>query len=173
MKKYSLAKTLFCFISFCLLACSTVSAATISYSLTEIETNLYEMTYYVDGFDSTTYAGFDIYFDAQTYSQLTLTAQETDNWDTAYILVADDIYGEVQDWGLNAYALTADTDLSGYFTVTFCYEGEGLPGVQDIEFYDADYAVVATGQTSAVPVPGAMVILFSGLAGLCAVKRRF
>lgn len=159
----------------CLVMMASPALAGITYSLTDLtdtEENLYQITYNVSGFDSTTYAGFDIYFEDETYSDISLDAWDSSNWDEPYVFLGDSIYGEREDWTLDAYASVLDENLSGYFTVSFYYTGEGLPGTQDIEYYDADYTVVATGQTSAVPIPGSALLLLTGLAGVLGFRKK-
>lgn len=178
MKKHYLAKALILLISLGFIFCGTTGAATVSYSLTDLtktEANLYRITYDISGFDATIYAGLDIYFDYATYSNIDLVAADTANWDISqdYIYQPDAILGEEEDGMLDALSLVSTDSLSGWFTVTFLYTGEDLPGSQYVEYFNEDYTLVTSGRTSAVPVPGAAVLLFSGIAGLFACKRKF
>nr|WP_319393938.1 hypothetical protein [uncultured Desulfobacter sp.] len=119
-------------------------------------------------------SAFDILFDHETYSGLSLVSADTINWDgDTDVWQPDNVLGEEEDGTLDALAQVISDSLTGSFTVTFIYTGEALPGVQDVQYFDTDWNVTATGQTSAVPVPGSFIVLFSGIAGLCALKRKF
>ena len=81
----------------------------------------------------------------------------------------------VPDDGMyDALALTDNASLADVFIVSFVWQGSGTPGSQYFEVYDPDYVVLdsESGQTSQVPVPSALLLLGSGLAGLAGFKFR-
>jgi hypothetical protein len=152
-----------------LLACPSVFATTITYSVTNIGAGSFQYDYSVQGFSFTANQGFQIFFPyASTDSLVPLSGFSTD-WD---ILVAQPDTGLPADGFYDALALVNNPSLSGLFSVTFNKLGSGTPGAQYFEIYDSNYDVLDSGYTQGVPEPGLMALLGIGLASVLIARRK-
>jgi len=68
-------------------------------------------------------------------------------------------------------ALVPDTILNGDFSVYVHWLGNDSPGAQVFELYNADYEIVS-GMTNPVPIPGSILLLASGLAGVFGIRKK-
>lgn len=120
-------------------------------------------------------SGFTVYFSENLFAGLQLLATPT-TWDS--IVIEPD--PAIPDAGfLDSYAVDpADALAPGQsqagFRVAFDYLGQGAPQSLFFEIVDANYAVLASGQSvvtlapQAVPEPGSIVLAGLALAALCA-----
>lgn len=162
-------------LSLVVISSSPAMAASISYSLTDLgsqQQDLWQIDYQLTGFDSDTYDGLQIFFNYGEYEDIALLSSSSD-WDVL-IFQPDMVFGLEEDGTLDALPLTAGGVLSGSFSVQALWLGTGLPGTQSFELYNStDWTAQESGTTSPVPVPGALFLMFSGLAALAAGRRKF
>jgi len=95
---------------------------------------------------------FEIYFPLTLYQDVNpVTVAE--GW-TAFVLIAS-APSEVDDSGFAAIADHDDTSLERNFSIEFGWIGSGAPDAQRFDLFDADFNIIASGNTlmgeSAVP----------------------
>ena len=100
--------------------------------------------------------------------------QQKPNW--SIITVEPDlILGSPQPGFYDALSLGSGIPFGYYeggFTVSFQWLGNGTPGPQVFDIVDTStYATLYEGQTTPVPLPGAIVLLGSALVGLPVLRR--
>ncbi len=159
----------------CLVFAGSVSAATITYSTTNVTGNtwLYDYTITNDTL-GTPLEEFTIYFDVALYANLVVESSPTD-WDPLAVdpdpLLPDD--GFFDSVALISGIAPGDT-LSG-FSVSFDFLGAGMPGAQPFDIVDPNtFAVLENGFTTpatVVPVPAAVWLFGSGLLMLAGRLR--
>ena len=169
MKKRSLAKGLFFAISLCIMVCSTAGAATLTYSLTNLsaqQTGLWQIDYTISDFDSSAYDGFNIFYEYGLYEQISIVAS-ADGWEESYASDPFELFGYPEDGLIDAYPSNPSGNLlTASFSVQLVYLGtEDTPGAPYFELYNSS-------DWETVPVPGTIILMLSGLAGLCATRRR-
>ena len=169
----SILKVVLC-ITFLIAFISTSAMATIvASSATQLnaEENLWQIDYSISDYDAATAHGLDIYFDYGDYENIVLISSESD-W-SADVCQPDIILTTEEDGMLDIYTEAYTSGLlSADFTVTVNWFGQGTPSSQAFEIYDANYDVIATGTTSAVPLPGSLLLFFSGLPYLCHLRKK-
>lgn len=169
----SILKVVLC-ITFLIVFISPSATATIvTSSATQLNTeeNLWQIDYSISDYDAATAYGLDIYFDYSDYENITLISTES-NW-SADVFPPDTIIGEEEDGILDIYTEVYTSGLlSADFSVTVNWLGQGTPSNQTFEIYDTNYDVIESGTTSAVPVPGSFLLLFSGLSYLYHLRKK-
>lgn len=170
MKRLKIAQVTVYLISIVLLSSVAATAANISYSLADLGSGQWQIDYQVTDFDSDAFQGFQLLFDYGLYDTLVVDAYTDEDWDV-FDSQPVNILGAEEDGFIDAEALTGGI-LTGDFSVTVSFLGEGLPGVQEFLLYDADYETIARGTTSPVPVPGTFGLLMAGLAAVAVDKKR-
>ena len=174
MNRHQIARVLFPLFFLFFIYSTTAMAANISYSITDMRSeqdNLWQIDYQVSNFDSDAYDGLQIFFEYGLYENIEIV-ESTTGWD-AYEAQPEDFGGYTEDGYIDALILSTGGILSATFSVQAVYLGEAAPGSQLFELYNSsNWDVYASGETSAAPVPGSIVLLFSGLAGLCAGRRK-
>lgn len=154
-------------------------AAKITYDLASLGGDDFRYEYTVEN-DGSLGAGvavelIDIDFDTGLYQEASLSivtpAALSSEWDEI-ILGSGPSVPAVYDLFALAGGI-ADSESTGGFAVEFTWLGgaEG-PGNQTFQIFDPiTFALLETGTTTVVPVPGALILLFSGLLGLGAFLR--
>lgn len=171
LRAFSLAAAAACF-------SLSANAVIVQSELVSLGGNTYQYNYTITNDDIV--SGFDelsVYFDAASYENLTVVASHAD-WDSAALPATIFLpyvnHPGVFDTIALAQPLGLGETISG-FSVSFDWIGAGLPGVQNFDAIDlATYEVLQSGTTtvSAVPVPAALPMLTTALAGLVALRQR-
>lgn len=139
--------------------------------------DLWQYRYGLSGLPSLA-VGFDVYFsldDGFLHGDLSNPAGPNGDWDA---LVIQPDPGLPADGFFDAAKLVASPQLptfpKTYFSVDFIWRGPGVPGSQDFEIYDTDFAVIDSGRTTpftqGVPEPIVPVLLLAGGFGLTAAR---
>ena len=159
------------------------NAISIDYELNDLGGNLFEYNYsvtndtIVDGVD-----WFSIYFDYNLYSNLSLTASPA-GWDSfvsepKVISLTNRFDGFLDTFTVFDVIGFGET-LDG-FSVSFEWlGGADLPAFQPYEVFDINFNVIESGLTlpavsdvSEVPLPGALLFMFTGLLGLGFMRHK-
>jgi len=165
----------------CFAAPPPLLADNIDYQVSNISGNEWQYNYYVSIPPTNSLLNlqaFTVFFDPTLTTNLQDTSGEsTTNWGI-FSIAYDPVLGS--DGFYTAQAL-ADNPLTIPFTITFDYLGSGTPGSQpfSIDQFDANGNLtsnLATGNTTllgtvAVPEPGTLVLLLSGLIGLLGISK--
>ncbi len=130
--------------------------------------DLWEYSYFLSGFTFQTNEGFSIFFDYQTYANLT-NARPSLNPSWNMLAVQPDVALRA-DGFLDGLALVNSPSYMGPFRVTVTWKGQGTPGTQSFYTYNSNFTPTFTGQTTSVPE--ARSILLMGLGFLFLVGRR-
>jgi len=146
---------------------SAASATLIEYELTNLSGNRWEYAYTVTN-DSLGSAleELTIYFDATLFENLAVTGSPV-GWDSLVVqpdlsLPDDGFFDSLSTLG----GLAPAGSQSG-FRVAFDFLGTGTPGAQPFEIVDPiTFAVLDSGQTTAVPEPGSAWLLVVAAAAL-------
>jgi len=165
----------------CFAAPPSVLADNIDYQVSNVSGNEWQYSYYISVPPTNSLLNlqaFTVFFDPSLTTNLQDTSGEsTSNWGIFSVspdpvLISDGFY--------TAQALT-DNPLTIPFTITFDYLGSGTPGSQlfSIDQFDSNGILtsnLATGNTTllgtvAVPEPGTLVLLLSGLVGLLGISK--
>lgn len=185
MKLNNLRKALLTFCCICVV--NSASAVNINYETTNLTDlvegeDLWEYTYIVSDHTFNTGNGFSIFFEHQVYSNLEDPAPPVNgDWSTLVfqpdaLLPDDGIY--------DALSLTNGALLSDPFMISFIWTGNGTPGAQPYETYDATFSSVSSGTTqlsafsvqSPTPIPTlgsvAIIILSFSLIGVVGSKKK-
>lgn len=116
-------------------------------------------------------SAFSIYFPETSFGTLTLQASPA-SWDSLVVqpdtALASPGY---LDALLPAPGLTAGQSQGGW-VVRFNYLGAGTPGALNFDIHDADFNVIATGQTPVVPEPATVSMLLAGALALALWRAR-
>jgi hypothetical protein len=162
-------------VSSLLVACPSVFAGTIAYSVTDRSLDLgagyFQYDYSVQGFSFLADQGFQIFFPYASTEDLQPLPGTPTGWD----VIAMQPDPSIPDKGIyDALALVNNPSLSGKFSLTFKYLGSGTPGAQGFEVYDLNdlNSPLFSGQTQGVPEPGIMTLLGIGLASVLIVRRK-
>ena len=162
-------------ISLMCLNMSHVFATTIQYAVTNIAGSTWEYSYNIIN-DSLALdiEEFTIYFESGRYQGLNLAAApEVAGWDPIVVNPNNFLNN---DGFYDALAMTGGaapgTSLGG-FSVRFDFIGTGMPGPQRFEIVDpVSFTVLDSGNTSPVPLPAALLLFGSGLAGLIGLASK-
>jgi len=158
-----------------------VQAVTILYDAIDLSDDLSEdlwrYDYYVSEYPAEVNHGFTIYFDRDSYSNLTPITTLNLNWD---VLVTQPDPNLPGDGMYDALALSNEATLRQAFTVQFVWLGSGAPGSQEFELYQlpGDGSIRNEGwgwttpRSSSVPEPGTLSLLAVGLYGLSRLRKR-
>jgi hypothetical protein len=154
-----------------------VQAALIQYqaidlSDTTVGEDLWQYHYTVSDHTFTANTGFTLYFDSVLYSNLQDPPPVVNSdWD---ILVTQPAPLFSDEGSYDALALASFPSLTDTFSLTFIWSGQQTPASQAFEIYDADFNIIASGQTqlkqSTVPAPSAFWLLISGFELLAQVR---
>ena len=152
---------------------ASTSAVNIQYQAADLPDvtlgdDLWQYTYTVSG-SFVQFGGFNLLFDATLYGTLD-NPPPVVNADWSVTTVEPDP-GLFADGLFTATAVSAVPSLADPFTVSLVWHGVGAPGAQAFEVFNASFDTIETGQTSVVPLPGALALLFSGLGVLGAQVR--
>ena len=163
------------------------ASTTIEYRATDLADlvvgdDLWRYDYRVSGRSFLADIGFDIYFPVVSgylAGDLGTAVPANGDWD-ALTLQPDALLPA--DGAYDALALVDAASLGGFFSVEFVWRGAGTPGSQPFEIYDLSAAgtnlVLESGDTiplrdsGALPVPGTLALLGSGLGAALALRRR-
>lgn len=156
-----------------LVLATPAAATTIVYSATSLGGTSWRYDYSVTN-DSlgAALAEFTVYFARGSYANLVVAATPP-GWDPLVVqpdadLPADGFYDALALAGGIAPEATQDG-----FAVTFDYLGPGTPGAQAFEVVDpGSFAVLDTGATAPVPLPGAAGLAGAALAAAAVRARR-
>lgn len=151
----------------------TSTATTIYYDVTNVSGSTWEYNYTINndtlGFDIDE---FTIYFTLGDYENLSVSSSPA-SWDSL-VVEPDNFLGNdgYFDSLASSGGIAPGNSLIGLI-VSFDYLGTGNPGSQFFEIVDAgDFSVLDSGQTEVIPVPSAVFLFGTGLAGLIVVARR-
>jgi len=120
----------------------TTHAVRIAYELTDVanvypDRDLWQCVYTVSDHSFGDRDGFTIYFEYGLYEEILIPDSEAGDWD----LIAWDpepIFDVPDDGGYDALALTDEASLADPFVVDFTWTGDGRPGPQAFDVYDAE-----------------------------------
>lgn len=130
--------------------------------------DLWQYTYTVSGSSFAPGAGFTIQFDTDLTLLTSYDSPTVPNGWSAYTF-AGDVYDVQANEGNTGYV-----SLTEPLIVEFIWLGGAgtAPGSQPFYVYDEFKAVNDFGDTTAVPVPGAIWLLGAGLAAISSIGRR-
>lgn len=150
-------------------------AATITYVATQVSGDTWRYDYTViNGPSAPSVKLLDILFDPVKYDEATFlvqsTAAITAAWDEQFLASGLGVPA-AYDALANGTGIAAGASAGG-FAVQFRWKGTGTPGPQPFEIYDANtFALLGTGTTTPVPLPGALGFLAAGLGAIAARAR--
>lgn len=158
---------------------NTSNATTVNYELNDLGGSNWEYTYSVQNDTlSQDIEEFTIFFDYGLYSNLSVTAAPND-WD-AITVEPQEILGYPENGFYDALALSmgvAPGTSIGGFSVSFNWLGSGTPGSQYFEVINpVDFTALDSGMTTAsaaVPEPGSILLIGTGVAGIVGLRKRF
>ena len=152
-------------------------AVQIAYDLESLGGNGYRYTYTVtnDGTTGGAVELFDVLFDPALYDESSLTIATNDppssSWDQ--IILAS---GLSVPAAYDALSLTGGIPIFGFetgFKVEFQWLGADLPGAQGFAIYDpVTFDLLESGNTTVVPLPGALPLFLSALGGIGVFGRK-
>ena len=132
--------------------------------------DLWRYTYNIRGFSFETGQGLSIFFDPVHYRNLQNPPPPV-NADWSVISVQPDlVLGRPGFY--DGQALRNSPSLGDAFAVSFVWSGQGTPGSQPFDLYNADFSTRFSGQTVGVPEPKQTWLMALVLAGgTLAIKR--
>lgn len=131
--------------------------------------DLWEYSYFLNGFTFQTNQGFSIFFDYQTFANLT-NARPSLNPGWSIIAVQPDVFLH-GDGFLDGMAQINSPAYTGPFQVVVTWKGQGTPGAQLFNTYSLNpFTTTSTGTTTNVPEPQSILLTSLGLLLLVGVK---
>ena len=132
--------------------------------------DLWEYTYYLSGFTFQTNQGFSIFFDYQSYANLT-NARPSLNAAWSVLAVQPDVLLRADGY-LDGLALVNGPAYAGPFQVVVTWRGQGTPGAQPFYTYNSNFTPTFTGSTTVVPEPGSIFLTSLGFLLLVRTLRK-
>ena len=129
--------------------------------------DLWQYQYVLSGFTFQTGQGFSVFFDSQLYAALQ-NPQPSLSPIWSVIAVQPDLILH-QPGYFDSQALVNSPSLTNIFQVDFVWLGQGPPGLQTFNTYDASFSTLSSGST-VVPEPRPLALLSLGV--LCIVGAR-
>jgi hypothetical protein len=177
------------FFAACLI--QTVGAATIdidiNYKLTNLGGDYWQYDYTITNNTDSELHGFAIYFD-YGYSGLSLVTDPAswEEWEPGYGVWQDNwliMFGDPFDYNRGELAALSDTGIApggvlDGLSVSFNWLGQGIPGNQLFELFDANFVSLgmvyetSPSEIPTVPEPQTFAMLGIGIVGLAAYYRR-
>jgi hypothetical protein len=149
---------------------TAASAASVFYSAYPQGGERWLYEYYVGNGGLAAVREVTVYFDMASYANLAVPATPP-GWDT---LVVEPDAGLPDDGFFDALALGDGIAPGGFavFVVAFDYLGAGTPGPQRFDVVDpATFATLASGVTTAIPLPGTAWMLAAAFAAVASRLR--
>jgi hypothetical protein len=158
-----------------LLTALTAQSSPVTYDLTNVGGDVWRYDYSVENVGlSIEISEITVYFDQTLFSDLALVSVPL-GWDG---LVVQPDPNLPSDGFFDALALAggipSGLQLAG-FAASARFNGVGIPGNQRFELYDADFHILAAGQTTPIPEPSPLMLMFFGALVLYAktLKTKF
>lgn len=153
-------------------------AALVTYAATPLGGSDWRYDYIVanDGSITSEIALFDILFDPEVYAEASLTiasdAAVASAWNQQILASGIGVPAAFDALAIGA-GIATGANVSG-FAVTFTWLGEGTPGAQPVEIWDADtFALLGTTTTTPIPGPATAWLLATAVAaGALRARRR-
>lgn len=163
-----------------LLAAGAPRAATVDYTVFNLGGNTWQYNYSITAQPALApESGFTVYFDLGEAENLTPLSEPAGwnviAWEPGNFIGDPSSRGAYDALSLNGLGAG---ETAGLFTMRFDWLLAAPPAAQDFEIYFAPsdpqlaFAILETGTTSLVPVPAALWLFASALAGLGLVGRR-
>lgn len=164
MDKLNLVAGITCLLCF---SAQPAAAATIYYDVVNISGNTWEYDYRVlNDSPGINIDEFSVYFDPGRYQNLS-PGPAPAGWDIVFANPDNFLNNEGIYDALALVSGLAPGNGAGGFKVRFDFLDTGTPGAQRYEVVDpADFTVLASGDTTLVPLPAAIWLFGSGLASL-------
>jgi len=158
----------------CVALAGGAKALTIQFEVTDLvdpgSADLWLYDYTLSDHTFTSGQGFNVFFALGDYENLAAEPLTSLDWNAPVAIQPD---AGLPDPGYyDGRAAVDDPSLNVHFLVTFEWLGDGAPGPQSFELYDASFQTIESGTTVPIPEPTTALLLAAGLAGLSARRPR-